>query len=100
MTTMLNNAEAAAAIGISPGRLRVWRVVGQGPRFVKFGPGRNARCAYDPREVEAWKAARTYQSISAVTAAANARRTVPAHHPGLASTHPLTLNQRGWKVSA
>ena len=72
MTTMLNNAEAAAAIGISPGRLRVWLVVGQGPRFVKFGPGRNARCVYDPREIEAWKAARTYQSTSAVTAAASA----------------------------
>lgn len=34
---VLNNAEAAALIGISPNTLKLWRHEGKGPPFIKFG---------------------------------------------------------------
>ena len=32
-----NTAEAAAHLGLSPGTLEVWRSLGRGPRYRKFG---------------------------------------------------------------
>ena len=67
MTTLLNNEAAASALGISPITLKIWRCKGKGPRFIKLGEAKQAGVAYDPGEVEAWKAARTFASTSAAT---------------------------------
>lgn len=67
MTTLLNNDAAASALGISPITLKIWRCKGKGPRFIKLGASKRAGVAYDPTEVEAWKAARTFASTSAAT---------------------------------
>ena len=67
MTTLLNNDAAASALGISPVTLKIWRWKGKGPRFIKLGEAKQAGVAYDPAEVEAWKAARTFASTSAAT---------------------------------
>ena len=67
MTMLLNNDAAAAALGISPVTLKIWRWKGKGPRFIKLGESKQAGVAYDPAEVEAWKAARTFASTSAAT---------------------------------
>lgn len=67
MTTLLNNEAAAAALGISPVTLKIWRCKGKGPRFIKLGSSPRDRVVYDPAEIEAWKAARTFTSTSAAT---------------------------------
>ncbi|SNS48122.1 Helix-turn-helix domain-containing protein [Sphingomonas laterariae] len=67
MTTLLNNEAAAAALGISPVTLKIWRCKGKGPRFIKLGSSPRDRVVYDPAEIEAWKAARTFASTSAAT---------------------------------
>ncbi|MFT3964540.1 MAG: helix-turn-helix domain-containing protein [Sphingobium sp.] len=68
MTTLLSSADAAAALGISPVTLKIWRCKGKGPRFIKLGSSPRDRVVYDPADIDAWKAARTFASTSAVTA--------------------------------
>jgi hypothetical protein len=46
--------------GISPRTLERWRVVGEGPRFLKVG----ANVLYRLRDVEAWEATRVCQSTA------------------------------------
>lgn len=87
MTTMLNTAQAAAAIGITPNSLKLWRFMGRGPRYVKYGPERNARCAYDPADIEAWLAERKFTSTSAATVAATAAERASAP---VAPSAPIT----------
>lgn len=77
MTTLLNSNAAASALGISPVTLKIWRCKGKGPRFIKLGESKQAGVAYDPAEIEAWKAARTFTSTSAATVS----------HPGNAWSH-------------
>jgi predicted DNA-binding transcriptional regulator AlpA len=67
MTTLLSSADAAAALGISPVTLKMWRWKGKGPRFIKLGSSPRDRVVYDPAEIETWKAARTFASTSAAT---------------------------------
>jgi hypothetical protein len=40
---------------------------GQGSAFIKLGSSPRDRVVYDPAEIEAWKAARTFGSTSAAT---------------------------------
>lgn len=47
---LLSTAQAAQAIGLADQTLRVWRLKGIGPRFVKLGN----RCRYDTRDLAAW----------------------------------------------
>lgn len=64
---VLNNNEAAALIGVTPGTLKFWRCKGKGPRYIKLGSSPRAGVAYDPADIEAWKAARKFASTSAAT---------------------------------
>lgn len=64
---VLNNNEAAALIGVTPGTLKFWRCKGRGPRFVKLGEAKQAGVAYVEDEVLAWRNARTFASTSAAT---------------------------------
>jgi len=77
MMKTLNNEEAAAALGISPNTLKIWRCRGKGPRFIKLGESKQAGVAYDHADVEAWKSARKFASTSAATVS----------HPGNACPH-------------
>lgn len=65
--TLLNNEAAAAALGISPVTLKIWRCKGKGPRFIKLGEAKQAGVVYDPADIEAWKAARKFASTSAAS---------------------------------
>lgn len=67
MTTLLSSADAAAALGISPVTLKIWRCKGKGPRFIKLGNSPRDRVVYDPADIEAWTAARKFASTSAAT---------------------------------
>jgi hypothetical protein len=67
VTTLLNNDAAAAALGIAPVTLKIWRCKGKGPPFIKLGEAKQAGVVYDPVDIEAWKAARKFASTSAAT---------------------------------
>lgn len=64
---VLNNNEAAALIGVTPGTLKFWRCKGKGPRYLKLGSSPRAGVAYDPADIEVWKDARKFASTSDAT---------------------------------
>lgn len=66
---VLNNEEAARAIGVSGQTLKQWRHEGKGPRFIKLGTAKQARVVYDPADIEAFKREHTFASTSAYSAA-------------------------------
>lgn len=65
MLELLTERDAAPRCGVSPKTLANWRVLGRGPRFIKAG----GRIAYDPSDIEAWKAERRVSSTSEAVAA-------------------------------
>ena len=70
-STMLNNAEAAARLGVSPNTLKLWRHEGRSPPFIKNNPDTpQSGVSYDPADIDAWKAARKFDSTSAYSTAA------------------------------
>ena len=64
---MISTAEAARLLGLAPYTLRRWRHEGKGPRFVKLARSQQAAVIYFEDEVQAFLAARTFGSTSAVT---------------------------------
>jgi len=64
---MLSTADAARQLGLAPYTLRRWRHEGKGPRFVKLGHCQQAVVIYYENDVQAFLAARTFASTSAVT---------------------------------
>lgn len=60
METLLTTREAAPRVGVVAGTLANWRTQGTGPKFIKAG----GRIAYDPADIEAWKATRRVGSTS------------------------------------
>jgi predicted DNA-binding transcriptional regulator AlpA len=60
----LGTDAVAAMIGISPGTLRIWRVHGKGPKFVKLGNAKQAGVVYFEADVLAWLAQRKFTSTS------------------------------------
>lgn len=65
MNDLLSERDAAPRIGVAVKTLQNWRVAGAGPRFIKAG----RRVAYDPADIEAWKAERRLSSTSQPIAA-------------------------------
>jgi predicted DNA-binding transcriptional regulator AlpA len=51
---LLNRAQVAALLGITPHTLACWRSEGRGPAVVKFGAGRSAAVRYRRSSVDAW----------------------------------------------
>ncbi|WP_126175024.1 helix-turn-helix transcriptional regulator [Tsuneonella rigui] len=76
--SLLNNAQAAALLGIAPNTLEFWRHRGRGPTFVKLGDAPQAGVAYEEADVLAWRDARKFASTSAYSPAAeaNARQSI------------------------
>jgi len=66
----LNNEQAARLIGIAPVTLRIWRVHGKGPKFVKLGENKRAGVVYFEADVLAWLEERKFASTSAYSPAA------------------------------
>ena len=66
----LNNEQAASMIGIAPVTLRIWRVHGKGPRFVKLGDNKRSGVMYYEGDVLAWLEERKFASTSAYSPAA------------------------------
>ncbi len=54
----LNTQEAATYLGLSPGTLEVWRSLGKGPRYRKFG----RRVLYEIKDLDAYSASRIVET--------------------------------------
>lgn len=63
MTPLLDTKSTAEVLSIAEGTLENWRTKGIGPRFIKT-PGRRGKVLYDQSDLEAWKAANSFQSTS------------------------------------
>ena len=76
--SFLNNAQAAALLGIAPNTLKFWRHKGRGPSFLKLGDAPQSGVAYDEADVIAWRDARKFGSTSAYSPAAqvNVRQSI------------------------
>lgn len=70
--SVMTTCDAAAYLGKKPQTLRKWRVAGGGPRYIRMGSGPLARVGYRLADLEAWLAARTFESTSAESVAAHA----------------------------
>ena len=69
-TPLLSTDKAAAHLGLRPQTLRVWRVRGCGPPYVRLSGGpRGGRVVYRASDLDAWLAGRTFTSTSAETVA-------------------------------
>lgn len=66
----LNNEQAASMIGIAPVTLRIWRVHGKGPKFVKLGDNKRSSVMYYEIDVLEWLEQRKFASTSAFSVAA------------------------------
>lgn len=64
MTNYLTTSEAAEKLRLSPQALRVWRLRGVGPKFVK--PSRS-RCLYAESDLEDYMRERTFSSTTEET---------------------------------
>ncbi len=67
-----DSAETAEFLGIGLQTLRLWRMEGRGPSYIRFS-GTRGRCAYDPEVVREWVSARQHSSTAEETVAAEMR---------------------------
>ena len=63
MTSLFDTKQTSHQLNIAEGTLENWRTKGLGPRFIKT-PGRRGKVLYDQSDLEAWKAANSFQSTS------------------------------------
>jgi hypothetical protein len=66
MARHVSPAELAQRLGVQPCTLAAWRVVGAGPRYIKFGQTKQARVVYPLAEVEAWEADHLQSNTGAI----------------------------------
>ena len=63
---LLSTHQAAQALGLRPQTLRVWRLKGKGPQYIRYG-NFGGRVAYRPSDIEKWLAERTFASTTEET---------------------------------
>lgn len=62
--TLLTTVEAARVLQLSPRSLERYRVSGEGPMYVKIGPGKNAPVRYRAGDLDNWLGKFRYESTS------------------------------------
>lgn len=66
--TLLSTSAAADRLGLKPQTLRLWRLRGCGPAYIRLS-GSTGRCGYRPADIDRWLADRTFTSTAAETVA-------------------------------
>jgi len=66
MNQLKSTSQAAATLGLKEQTLRIWRLKGIGPKYVRFG-GPKGRVGYREEDIEEWLRANTFQSTSEET---------------------------------
>mgnify|MGYP000911004930 CR=1 FL=1 len=64
MSRLLTSKEAAQYLGVAEQTLRIFRMSGKGPRYVKIGGGPKGRVRYKLEDMDAYVAACTYKSTT------------------------------------
>ncbi|HLD90219.1 MAG TPA: helix-turn-helix domain-containing protein [Patescibacteria group bacterium] len=65
---LLSGPEVARYLGIQPQTLRMWRLRGIGPKYIRLGKSSGARVVYRAAAIEAWLAEREATSTADETA--------------------------------
>ena len=76
MKALLTSPQTAEALGVKIQTLRVWRMRGCGPRYIRFG-GPRGRVVYDADDLTIWLEERKAASTSEETVRAKAGAGVP-----------------------
>lgn len=63
---LLSPRELCVRWAMSDSTLRKWRVTGNGPSYIKLGPGRNSRVMYHLKDVETFEAANVFPTKGGV----------------------------------
>lgn len=66
MEIRLSTRQLAERLCVTPGTVRMWRVKGGGPKYVRIAKN---RAVYRVSDVEAWEAERSFANTSEETAA-------------------------------
>jgi hypothetical protein len=66
---MLTTAQLSKRLNVRPQTVRLWRLNGRGPRFVRLGSTRFGRVLYDEDDVQDWLAKRKHASTAEETCA-------------------------------
>lgn len=61
---LVPSPQAARMLGVEPQTLRVWRLLGKGPRYCRLSDNARGRAAYRVEDLEEWLRARTFGSTS------------------------------------
>ncbi len=64
MLPLLTSKDAAQCLHLTEQTLRILRMNGKGPKYVRLGDGPKARVRYRPEDLEAYVAERAYQSTA------------------------------------
>jgi len=60
MEQLIKSPNAARMMGIIPGTLRAWRVIGKGPKYIKIG----CTVFYKESAIKAWLDEREFENTS------------------------------------
>ncbi len=66
MEPRMTTVQVAKVLGVKPQTVRLWRLRGDGPRYVRVAAN---RVMYRVADVEAWEASRVHSNTSEETAA-------------------------------
>jgi len=64
MERLLTTTETATTLSLQPQTLRVWRLKGIGPKYIRVGHGPRGRVAYSQSEIGRWLEERTHSSTT------------------------------------
>ena len=63
-TQLLSSVQTAQLLGVKPQTLRLWRLQGKGPRYIRLGDSPKAKVGYSESDILDWLNARRFSSTS------------------------------------
>lgn len=66
MNEIKTSNQAAQILGLKPQTLRIWRLKGIGPRYIRYG-GTNGRVVYRQEDIDEWLESRCFSNTSEET---------------------------------
>jgi len=66
-TQLFTSAQTAQLIGVKPQTIRLWRLHGKGPTYVRLGDSPKARVGYFESDILEWLTNRRFSSTSEET---------------------------------
>ncbi len=73
MKIIFSSNETAVMLGVKPQTLRIWRLKGIGPAYIRYG-GKSGRVVYRLQDIEEWLASNRFFSTTQETVADGKKR--------------------------